>query len=203
MNYVMFNTAGKTTEILLSAFGKEEYFSDENCRAASQILLPALDKMLDDAGARLSDMDFFGCVIGPGSFTGIRIGAVTVKTLCYALKKKAAAIDYNRLISLCAAGKRLAVVYGWADMYYAALIDGEETVMSPTAMKSSEIAQLALEKPEYSLVCDRPSFDVFGGICADERLCMKKAALDAALIDGDMVVPLYAMKSQAERDLEK
>ena len=88
MNYVMFNTAGKTTEILLSAFGKEEYFSDENCRAASQILLPALDKMLDDAGARLSDMDFFGCVIGPGSFTGIRIGAVTVKTLCYALKKR-------------------------------------------------------------------------------------------------------------------
>lgn len=202
MNYIMFNTAGKTTEILLSANGKEEYFSDDNCLQASTVLLPKTDEMLEKVGSALSEMDFFGCVIGPGSFTGIRIGAVTVKTLCYALNKKAAAINYNRLISLAATGKRIAVVYGWANVYYVATYDKDEELMPPTAMKIDELKSFLAESKDYTLVCDARSHEIFGGIKAAERQCMKIAAESAVLTDGDKIEPLYAMKSQAERELK-
>lgn len=53
----------------------------------SERLLPALDKLLDDASVQASDVDLISVVTGPGSFTGIRIGVATAKGLSYALAK--------------------------------------------------------------------------------------------------------------------
>ncbi len=53
----------------------------------SSLLIPMIDRMLKKAGLRLKDIDGFVISIGPGSFTGLRIGVVTVKGLAYALKK--------------------------------------------------------------------------------------------------------------------
>lgn len=44
-------------------------------------LLPAIDRLLADAGLWLGDLDGLGIAIGPGSFTGLRIGLATVKGL--------------------------------------------------------------------------------------------------------------------------
>lgn len=44
-------------------------------------LLPAIDRLLADAGFALRDLDGLGVAIGPGSFTGLRIGLATVKGL--------------------------------------------------------------------------------------------------------------------------
>lgn len=203
MNYLMINTAGKTTEILLSAAGKKTFFCDENGLHASAVLLQAIDKMLCAANVKLNDMDFFACVTGPGSFTGIRIGLVTTKTFCYALNKKAVGINYNRLISYAAPGKRLAVVHGWADVYYAAKYDGDEEIMPPTAFKKSELEKLIDRSPDYTVVCDAVSGAAMGGITADERNCMEIAVQNGRPISGDRLEPLYAMKSQAERELDK
>jgi tRNA threonylcarbamoyladenosine biosynthesis protein TsaB len=49
----------------------------------AEILLPLIDKLLDRAGVRLSDVSAFAVAIGPGSFTGLRIGLSTVKGLAY------------------------------------------------------------------------------------------------------------------------
>ena len=203
MNYLIYNTAGRTTEILLSANGKEEYFSDENGLQASSVLLPATEDMLCRTDSALNAMDFFGCVIGPGSFTGIRIGVVTVKTLCYALGKKAAAINYNRLVSLAAAGKRLAVVYGWADVYYAAVYDGKLEIAAPEAFKKDKLIEFIETHKDFILTCDDRSHAAFGGIKADERECMRIFASSAELLSGEEIEPLYAMQSQSERELKK
>lgn len=58
----------------------------------SQTLLPMVDKLLDFLGMELSDMDAFAISEGPGSFTGLRIGAATVKGFCLALDKPLIAV---------------------------------------------------------------------------------------------------------------
>ncbi|MDP2912870.1 MAG: tRNA (adenosine(37)-N6)-threonylcarbamoyltransferase complex dimerization subunit type 1 TsaB [Candidatus Omnitrophota bacterium] len=58
----------------------------------SSMLLPMIDKMLGKAGIKIKDIDCFCISIGPGSFTGLRIGSATVKGLAYALKKPIVAI---------------------------------------------------------------------------------------------------------------
>lgn len=45
--------------------------------AHGTLLLPAIQQVLTKAGLRLSDLDGLACSIGPGSFTGIRVGVAT------------------------------------------------------------------------------------------------------------------------------
>lgn len=53
----------------------------------SERLLPALNRLLDDASIQTRDIELLSVVTGPGSFTGIRIGVATAKGLSYALGK--------------------------------------------------------------------------------------------------------------------
>lgn len=56
-------------------------------KAHSSRLMPAIDQILKWADLTVHDLDACAVGIGPGSFTGIRIGVGTIKSLCYALKK--------------------------------------------------------------------------------------------------------------------
>jgi tRNA threonylcarbamoyladenosine biosynthesis protein TsaB len=49
----------------------------------AQTLLPLIDKLLQRSGVALSDVTAFAVAIGPGSFTGLRVGLSTVKGLAY------------------------------------------------------------------------------------------------------------------------
>ena len=53
----------------------------------SQSLVPMLDEMKRMLDLQLSSIDFLAVTGGPGSFTGLRIGAATVKGLGFALDK--------------------------------------------------------------------------------------------------------------------
>ena len=47
-------------------------------------ILNSLNWLLAEASIRLTDVDAFGVVVGPGAFTGLRVGVATVKGLAYA-----------------------------------------------------------------------------------------------------------------------
>lgn len=53
----------------------------------SSMLVPMIETILKKARVRLNSIDCFAISIGPGSFTGLRIGVVTVKGLSFALNK--------------------------------------------------------------------------------------------------------------------
>ncbi|MGA1875058.1 MAG: tRNA (adenosine(37)-N6)-threonylcarbamoyltransferase complex dimerization subunit type 1 TsaB [bacterium] len=53
----------------------------------SEWLLKGIDQILSDAGMALSGCDAIAVSIGPGSFTGLRIGVSTAKALAYAIHK--------------------------------------------------------------------------------------------------------------------
>jgi tRNA threonylcarbamoyladenosine biosynthesis protein TsaB len=50
-------------------------------------LLTSLHQLLDDTGVDLAEVDAFAVVLGPGSFTGLRVGVATVKGLALAMDK--------------------------------------------------------------------------------------------------------------------
>ncbi len=57
-------------------------------RSQSCFLLPSIERILKSLGVKPYQIDYFAVGLGPGSFTGIRIGLSTIKGLAITLKKK-------------------------------------------------------------------------------------------------------------------
>lgn len=60
-------------------------YNQNKSRAHGQFLMPAIQKLLKKQGIGLKDLDCLAVNIGPGSFTGLRIGIAAVKGLSLAL----------------------------------------------------------------------------------------------------------------------
>lgn len=55
-------------------------------RSHGMLLVPTIEKLLDDLKLTTKDIDALAVDIGPGSFTGLRIGVTVAKTLSFSLK---------------------------------------------------------------------------------------------------------------------
>ena len=62
-------------------------FTINNKQTHSQTLLPMIEKVVEMSGVALEELDGIAVAAGPGSFTGLRIGASTAKGMALALKK--------------------------------------------------------------------------------------------------------------------
>lgn len=67
-------------------------------RAASGAALRLLRKLLEENGLTVRDIDLFVADVGPGSFTGVKVGVTLAKTFAFALGKKCAGISAFDLI---------------------------------------------------------------------------------------------------------
>ncbi len=69
----------------------------------SEQLLPGIDHLLALCGSALDAVDAFAVSIGPGSFTGLRVGVATVKGLAFGGAQPVAAVSTLAALA-CAAG---------------------------------------------------------------------------------------------------
>ena len=158
----------------------------------SVTLLPALEDMLENNGVSLSEIDVFCSVIGPGSFTGIRIGVSTVKALAYAFDKKVLQVtSFDVLAYNKPSAKVLTLIDAKHGHYYACGYDNLQVVLPPCYIDESAVAELS---KEYSLLKDCDG-DILGGL-----ISAVKAKLSLATNDRESLIPLYVKKSQAEEE---
>ena len=80
MKILAFDCSSKT---LTAAIGEDETvlsadFEDEN-RNHAPYLMPMIHGLLEKTQLKMRDIDLLGVTVGPGSFTGLRIGIATVR----------------------------------------------------------------------------------------------------------------------------
>ena len=68
-------------------------------------LIEMIEQVLKQGHTKLSDVDLFAAAIGPGSFTGLRIGLATVKAFAVHLQKRIAGVSTLAAIAHAAAVK--------------------------------------------------------------------------------------------------
>lgn len=68
-------------------------------RAASAAALFALEKMLGELNIQGQEVDGIVADLGPGSFTGVRVGVTLAKTLGYAWQRKVSGVPAYKLVA--------------------------------------------------------------------------------------------------------
>ncbi|MFA5324052.1 MAG: tRNA (adenosine(37)-N6)-threonylcarbamoyltransferase complex dimerization subunit type 1 TsaB [Smithella sp.] len=96
-----FDTSSKTLSVALLQDGIIVYDTIINVGLNhSEVLMPAIDQACVRTGIKIAQIDLFACTIGPGSFTGLRIGASTLKGFLLAMEKPAAGISSLAALAL-------------------------------------------------------------------------------------------------------
>lgn len=74
--------------------------ADSSKESHSEKLLPFIDNLLKSNRINLRDIDCFAAAIGPGSFTGLRVGIATIKGLAWSLKKPVIGISTLKALAM-------------------------------------------------------------------------------------------------------
>lgn len=204
-------------------------YTIHNKKTHSQTLLPMISDMLAMAGIEQEELDCIAVSAGPGSFTGLRIGASTAKGLAWTLGIPVVPVsslmglaanitEHGRLVCAIMDARRSQVYYG---IYR---ITGEipEIVVKPDVDAIEAVVDLVNEIGENIIYVGDgvPVFeDVIrknsrSGICFEVpgnryQRGASVAALGRHLYDKGQYVqaaefaPVYLRKSQAEREREE
>ena len=94
MNILMIDTSGPACGVAVMKDGRIVYEAQlTHKQTHSQRVMPMVDQALSMSDTKLEEIDLFGAVVGPGSFTGVRIGVSTVKALAHASGKPCIGVD--------------------------------------------------------------------------------------------------------------
>lgn len=195
-----------------------------NGNTHSETLLPMVESVLGNFSLTAKDIDLFAASTGPGSFTGVRIGAATVKGLAFSMDKPCVGVSTLEAIAYNLIGHKgliCPVMNARRSQVYTALFrsDGQtlERLMPDSALSISELDGKLSEYSEEIMLCGDGYGITKEGLklthtgTTPERLIHQSAYSVAAVAyaayknglsvsDGALKVN-YLRPSQAEREL--
>ena len=208
--YLGLDTSNYTTSAALYDSGGDRVFSEKKplpvkagalgLRQSDAVFhhtvqLPeVVERLMAAAGISLNEVDAFAVDVGPGSFTGLRIGVCAVNALAFAANKPVIAVDALRALAepyWDGAEPILSLVDAGHAASYAALYQTGRCVIPPCKRETEEL--LAAQTPETRVI---------SGVApraADVALAawrLRDTVCEAA-------APLYIQPSQAERLYEE
>lgn len=167
-------------------------------------LLENVEKTLEEGGMSLSDCDFYACVTGAGSFTGIRIGIATVKGFCTGQEKLAMPVTSFEAIAYSTKEvKTLAVISaGHGYDYVCGFDEARNVILSPSYRSEEEVRALAKEYDVLAGFEDLPfenaiKVDMAEGLM---QAVEAKCAYEKNIVPCETLEALYVRKSQAEEN---
>lgn len=190
----------------------------------SERLLPSIDLMLKTKGLQIKDIYGYALAVGPGSFTGIRIGISTVKSFAYVTKKPVAPVSSLEALALklknpyihllcplidAKKGEIYAALYEQEGMNLKEIIPQSCTAPDPflSALPSNRLIYFIgsgcqpYKKKIFKYIKDKARFSKRSLFTAPEvgqlghKILKQKKAIDFRELK-----PLYLRKSQAEEN---
>ena len=155
-------------------------------RQHAEQLLPQLKHLLIQTSRTINDVDI-GCIsIGPGSFTGIRLGLTLVKTMALATNMRLVPMS-----SLHILGLQRGMTFAWIDArakrMYGALYENGIEVIPPRIWTEEDANQLLQQFPHATRVTFDDTFDVSNHLVALAQYVETQQPVKSA----HTLVPLY------------
>ena len=188
MNYLAIDTTNSTLTVVLRN-GEQLLCTRKEMEKAehSTSLMPTIDEIISKANMDIKGIENFAVNVGPGSFTGIRIGVSSMTAMSYANKAKRISFSTFEILAQNRGEVMVSVDAGHGNTYLAKCKDGE--------IVETDFIEAGKEY-DFSNVLSTPEIEEVQAI---DQIVMKKFKNNEFV---DVFVPFYMRKSQAERNLE-
>lgn len=201
MNRLIINTAN--SNLLVQLVKNNEIFvkNELSVKKHNERILALIDEILKENSVTLNDIDEFGVVIGPGSFTGIRVGIATVKAFKDATGKEGKGVNNLELLYSLAKEKGINIVAieGSLNSYFVAENVNGKLYIYNRNLTEDELNALAKEQAvgcyEISTKMQESNIN-FVSLDLDYKII--NTIFEKAKDEG--LVPVYYQLSQAEND---
>ena len=199
---VAFDTATAVATSALVDTGSNGHLEvlGERCSRA-QTLLEDVDALLRQAGAHPSDLDRLAVGLGPGSFTGVRIGLAAARGLALSLELPGSGV--STLAALAAGAPEALPVVDAKRREVFTLLDGEPQVLLPAELPLGEDTVCVGDGATRY----RQQLEERGAVVPpddDERHVPRArfhAQLAGELGDVELIEPLYLRVPDADRNV--
>lgn len=198
MNRLIINTANEKLFIVLQT--EDNVFSkiNESKMRHNEVMISEIDQLLKEANITIKDVDELGVVIGPGSFTGIRVGVATIKAFRDSLKIPAKGInnlDYLfKLANKQNAQVNTVAIKGSKDSYFVAKYVNETVYQYDRNLNLNELNNVS----ENSIVGMFDEDEIVNNIVVEDNATALIECLNESK-DFDLI-PVYYQLSQAENE---
>ncbi len=214
MKFLVFDTVGLSMQVALYIDGTIYTACEKSFRRTSERLMPSIDELLKKGDVTLNDLDFISCVVGPGSFTGIRIGVSTARAFAQFSGKKVVGVTYSSVMAYNSSGKENIVTLSDASnsLCYVGVYDAEHNQIAEPSVIAFDKIEEYIDSLDFSfeVVSDSIIANFLAGtrkilLKIDDCSDLVRASLDQynkyGATDYNQIVPLYIRISQAEADL--
>ena len=200
MNYLAIDTSGKNLTIIIKKDKTVHKFHDTECGVNHSVqLMPRVEELCEKANFSLSQADFFACVVGPGSFTGIRIGVATVKALCFAYSKPCLSVtSFDTMAYNEKSGKKLVLIDAKHNGFYVCGYAGSLVSLQPCYLMREKVEELIKDYDKVLSFEEINGFSVEVVSIADGLEKAIEQKMDKITDNIEELTPLYVRKSQAE-----
>jgi tRNA threonylcarbamoyl adenosine modification protein YeaZ len=199
-NWIFINTTFGV-ELMLNHDGKIYYSKNLELRSTSSILLPKIDELLKNANVSFDKIKTIGICVGPGSFTGLRIGICTVKAIAQCLGLDILPVTTLQLNAYNEKDcfSRVLSVVGDNSVCYVAMYQNFVQILEPACVLKSDLSQIISQQKPDKIVCDFDFKNILSADLDKDRI-IKAMDLDKSkLCHYNLLQPLYIRKPQAER----
>lgn len=218
------DTSGKTASTALFDTETEIFLAHTSLyteKTHSQVIMPAIKNMIEQAGKKVSDIDIIAVANGPGSYTGLRIGVSVVKAMGFGLDCKCCGVStlkglaYNNTAykgTICSImNARAELVYTCtykSDGYAVEPICSEQIICRDElaeflAMNGTEVLLCGDGSPDFFMNYRSPMFTIAPPQSRLQNACgICLGAMSEKFVLPDELEVSYLQKSKAEKDLE-
>ncbi len=202
-NYLVIDTTKFNSYISLAKGDKLQTVILDMQNKVSENLLPAIEKLLIANDITINDIDCFGVVIGPGSFTGIRVGMATIKAFVTALGTKLVAFNAFECLAENVGEGMIVEKSTNTTMYSAEVKNG---VISAVSVLDIAVVAESSKLEKCYCVAGEPIDETINVMRLQNygeqivKYAIKKAQ-NGEFVDANIVEPYYVQLSQAEVQL--
>lgn len=189
----------------------------DNGRTHSENLMPLVDEIIRKNNLAVNDIEFIACCVGPGSFTGIRIGVSSIKAIAEVLNVKLAQVTSLETLAANVENEEtiVSLIDARNNQVYCGIFDKEYNLKEEAL--ADDINEAINHIKQYNgVVITGNGIEVHKELLEKELINVKfaeenrqlaknvgkigyKKLKENAVENADTIIPIYLRKSQAER----